>query len=126
MRACCWTMLSLTLLACLVPLIAQDQEEDPLTGFPPPTRMESRQGYPGHADVITHRRIVKDAHAKCIQVEYNPDQSSESENAACLLRYDTGEKYRLNFKKSIRFPKDGEVYLECLGNKPTRCVIGLW
>jgi len=125
MRARYWSMLSLTLLASLVSLIAQDQEEDPLTGFPAPTRMESRQGYPGQADVVSHRRIVKDAHAKCIQVEYNPGDAGD-ESAACLLRYDTGEKYRLNFKKSIRFPKDGEVYLECLGNKPTRCVIGLW
>jgi hypothetical protein len=119
-----WTVLSLALLASLVPLVAQDQEEDPHTGFPPSTRMESRQGYPGHADVISHRHIAKDTHAKCISVQYNPDQAGES--AACLLRYDTGEKYRLNFKQSIQFVKDGEVYLECLGNKPTRCVIGLW
>lgn len=111
-------------LVSLVPLIAQDQEEDPLTGFPPPTRMESRQGYSGQADVISHRRILKDSHAKCIQVEDHP--SSDEENSACLLRYDKGESYRLNFKKSIRFPRDGEVYLECLGDKPTRCVVGLW
>jgi hypothetical protein len=126
MRARYWSMLSLTLLVGLVPLIAQDEEEDPHTGFPPSTRMESRQGYPDHADVNSHRHMVKDAHAKCISVQDHPGQAGEGENAACLLRYDTGEKYRLNFKKSIRFPKDGEVYLECLGNKPTRCVIGLW
>ena len=124
MRAEYWTMFSLTLLVSLGPLVAQDQEEDPHTGFPPSMRMESRQGFTGQADVISHRHVVKDIHAKCISVQYNPDQASES--AACLLRYDTGEKYRLNFKKSMRFPMDGEVYLECLGNKPTRCAIGLW
>ena len=122
MRARGLSMLLLAFLVSLVPLIAQDQEEDPLTGFPPGTRMESRQGYPGHADVISHRHILKDSHAKCIQVEDRPGEGS----SACLLRYDTGDKYRLNFAKSIRFPKDGEVYLECLGNKPTRCTIGLW
>jgi len=124
MRAHNATMFSLALLVSLVPLIAQDQEDDPLTGFPSSTRMESRQGYPGHADVISHRRVAKDTHAKCIAVQYNPSQVGES--AACLLRYDSGEKYQLGFKKSIQFPKDGEIYLECLGNQPTRCVIGLW
>ena len=47
MKARNWNSLSLILLVSLVPLIAQDQEEDPHTGFPPSTRMESRQGYPG-------------------------------------------------------------------------------
>ena len=118
------TMLLLALVASLEPLVAQDQEEDPHTGFPPSTRMESRQGFPGQSDVVSHRRVAKDGHAKCISVRYNPEQPGET--AACLLRYDTGEKYRLDFKKSMRFAKDGEVYLECLGNKPTSCVVGLW
>jgi len=118
------TMLSLTLLVSLVHLTAQDQEDDPHKGFRPSMRMESRLGYPGHADVITHRHIAKDTHAKCIQVESHPGQADDG--AACLLRYDTGEKYRLNFVESLRFPRDGEVYLECSGTKPARCVIGLW
>jgi len=119
-----WSMLSLTFLVSLVYLTAQDQEDDPHKGFGPSMRMESRQGYPDHADVITHRHIAKDTHAKCITVESNPGQADDG--AACLLRYDTGEKYRLNFVESMRFPKDGVVYLECLGTKPARCVIGLW
>jgi hypothetical protein len=123
-RALYWTMVSLTILVGVVQLIAQDQEDDPRTGFPPSTRMETRQGYPDRADIISHRHIAKDTHAKCIQVEDHPGQGTES--AACVLRYDTGEKYRLEFYKSMRFAKDGEVYLDCSGNKPVRCVVGLW
>ena len=124
MRALCPSILLLAILAIPLTLIAQDQQEGPLTGFPPPTRMETRQGYPGQADVVSHRHTLKGSHAKCILVEDHPGQADE--NAACLLRYDTGDKHRLNFNDSIRFAKDGEIYLECLGNKPTRCVVGLW
>jgi hypothetical protein len=117
------SILLLALLVSLVSLIARGQEEDPHTGFPH-SRLESRQGYPDHADVISHRHVSPETHARCIQVEDHPSQAADS--AACLLKYDTGEKYRLNAGKSMQFPKDGEVYLECLGSKPTRCVVGLW
>ncbi len=116
-------MLSIIVVIGLVPLIAQD-DEDPHTGFSPSMRMESREGNPGHSDVISRRHVSADNHARCIQVEDHGGPASGG--GACLLKYDTGEKLQLNFGKSTRFPKDGEVYLECLGTKPTYCVVGLW
>jgi hypothetical protein len=125
MKACCWRLLFLIFLVTHASLPAQDQsDQDPHKGFAPWMRMESRQGYPEQADVISHRHMAKDTHAKCIQVRYRPKLGDNS--AACLLRYDSGDKYELKFDETMRFPKEGEVYLECLGNKPTRCAIGLW
>lgn len=107
------------------PTFSQEQPNAaPRYGFPPSSRMESRQGQDGQPDVISHRHIPKYTQAKCIQVEHHPKQGDDG--AACLLRLDSGEKYKLKYGESVRFSKDDDAFLECLGDKPTRCMIGLW
>lgn len=93
-------------------------------GFPPDTRMESRQGYPGDSDVIAHKFVSKATNLMCIEVEHHPKQ--DDDGAACLLRFQDGTKQTVNFNETTQAPSDGEVYLECLGDKPTKCVVGLY
>jgi len=99
-------------------------DENPPYGYPPDSRMESRFGQPDRADVIAHKHLSKGTHLKCIQVEHNP-QRDEGE-VACLVKFEEGDKYTLHFGESMKSSKDGEVYLECLGGKPSRCVVGTW
>lgn len=106
-------------------LVSQGKQDDPNL-FPPKIRMESRQGFQDQRDVVSHHHIAQNTYAKCISVQYNPEQERGAERAACILRYDTGEKYKLDFNEGMRFSKAGEIYLQCLGNKPIRCVVGFW
>ena len=87
-------------------------------------RIESRQGQPGQPDLISHKHVSKGAHLKCIQVEHNPKHADDG--AACIVRFDGGDKKILTFGNTMRIPKDGEVYLECSGDRPTHCAVGIW
>jgi hypothetical protein len=100
------------------------QHEDPPYGFPPNSRVESWQGRSDQPDIIGHRHIAKETHLKCINAEHHPKHPDDG--GACLARFEGGEKYTLNVGESMRAPKDGELFLECLGDKPTRCVVGVW
>jgi hypothetical protein len=91
---------------------------------PPKDRIESRQGYPGATDVIAHKVVSKDTHARCTQVEHHP--KSDDDGAACLLRLANGGKFVLKFGQTKEIPVDGEIFLECLGDKPTKCSLGLY
>lgn len=93
-------------------------------GFPPDKRIESRQGYSANTDVIAHRFVPKGTNLMCIQVEHHPKQ--DDDGAACLLRFQEGSKQTVGFHETTQAPISGEVYLECLGDKPTKCVIGLY
>lgn len=93
-------------------------------GFPPESRMESRQGREGQPDVIAHRPVVKGTHFKCLQVESYP--KSVEAVAACILRFESGLRTKLDFGQSTAAPEAGEVHLECSGDKPTRCTVGLY
>jgi len=86
--------------------------------------MQSRQGYPDQPDVISHRRVAKNTKVTCIRVQYNPVQGAD-ETAACLIRFE-GEKRRLKYNETIRLAKNADLYLECLGGRPTECDAGLW
>jgi len=117
------------LVATWVPKLAAEhgqEDVDSHNGFPPATRIESRQGFPGKADVISHKRLAKNTRAKCISVQYNPEQTQDGETPACLLRFSDGKKHALRFNETLRLAKEQEVYLECLGGKPAACVVGVW
>lgn len=86
--------------------------------------LESKQGQPGKPDVIDHGRALKGVHLRCTQVESNPRQGNDSR--ACILRFEGTDAITLGFGRSLQVPKDGEGYLECLGDKPTRCTLGIW
>lgn len=93
-------------------------------GFPPEKRMQSRQGYPGQADVVAHRLISKGTHLMCMQVESHPKQ--EDDGAACLVKFKDGSNRTLKFHDTIELKNSSEVSLECLGDKPTKCTVGLF
>lgn len=101
------------------------QGESPRYGFPPESRLESRYGQHGQADVTAHKHVSKGTHLKCIMVEQNP-QHDRGVEAACLLRFEGGDKYTLYNSESMKSPGDAEVYLECAGGKPSRCTVGTW
>jgi len=86
--------------------------------------VESKQGLPGEPDVISHKHVSKGAHLKCIQLEHYPKRIDDG--AACLLKFKPGNKYTLRQGESMEVPKDSDVYLECPGDKPTRCTVGIW
>jgi hypothetical protein len=92
--------------------------------IPPSSRIESRQGQPGRQDAIGHKRVSKGTSLKCIEVEHHLKQGEDG--AACLVRFERGDKYTLKHGESMQAPKDSEVDLECLGDKPTRCIVGVW
>ncbi|HEV7217456.1 MAG TPA: hypothetical protein VGN39_01185 [Terriglobales bacterium] len=93
-------------------------------GFPPESRLTSRQGYSGQEDVIDHKSVSKGTHLLCLQVEHHPKQTDDG--AACFLRFQNGDKHTLKFGETMQANSDGEVYLECLGDKPTKCTAGLY
>jgi hypothetical protein len=93
-------------------------------GFPPSARLVSRQGWPGEQDVIAHKHISKGTHFKCIQVEHHPKGKDDA--AGCLLRFDQGGGQTLPYGKETEAAVDSDVYLECTGDKPTKCTVGLW
>jgi hypothetical protein len=124
MKAQFWFFSFLFFSVAIAPTAQAQERESPPYGFPPESRLESHQGQPDEPDVIGHRHIAKDVHLKCIQVEHHPKQGDDG--AACLLRFEGADKYTLKFGDSMRAPREGEMYLECLGDKPTRCTVGMW
>lgn len=86
--------------------------------------MESRQGQPGLPDIVAHRQVTKDTHLKCVKIEHNPKQAGD--RPGCLLRFEDGDRRMLSFGEWFRSPKNGELYLECAGDRPTRCTVVLW
>lgn len=94
------------------------------TGFPPEQRMQTRQGFAGERDVIAHKAIAKGTHLQCLQVEHHSNQ--DNDHAACQLKFQDGTTHTLEFDQITQAPCDGEVYLECLGGKPRKCVVGLY
>lgn len=74
--------------------------------------------------MVAHKRVAVGTRLKCIQVEHNP-QHDQGETA-CVLRFEGGERYTLHFGETMKSSKNGDVYLECLGGKPSRCVVGTW
>ena len=112
--------ISLLLLSSAVSLAWPQQSN----GFPPSTRIESRQGRPGEPDVISHQHGSKGTRLECIQVEHHPKHVDDG--AACILKFEGGDKYSLKHGESMQAPKESEVYLECAGDKPTRCTVGVW
>ena len=93
-------------------------------GFPPNSRLESSEGQPNQPDVIAHKFASKGTNFKCTLIESHPKRPED--DAACVLRFENGKKEIVGHGKSTQAEKDGEVYLECSGDKPTRCVVGLW
>jgi len=126
MLICCIAFVSTILLSGAISFARQSQQDEwPRYGFPPESRIESRYGQPGQADVTAHKHVSKDLHLKCIKVEHNP-QHDDGATAACVLKFDGGNKHTLHYGEAIKSPKDGEVYLECLGGRPALCEVGTW
>jgi len=121
---CCVTLSLVFLSATFTLKLKAQQNGDPPYGFPPSSRVESRQGQPDQPDVIGHRHISKGNHLKCILVEHHPKHVDDG--AACLVKFDDGDKFTLKSTESMRAPKDGEMSLECLGDRPVRCTVGTW
>jgi hypothetical protein len=101
-----------------------NDDYDSKRGFPPESRIESSQGQPDRPDVISHKYLSKGIRMKCIQVEHHPKQPDDG--AACVAKFEGYAQYTLKFGEVMRAPKDSEVYVECAGDKPTRCTIGVW
>ena len=111
-------------IALLIPITLGSIAFGQQNGFPPDKRIESRQGYPAAADVISHKFVSKGTHMMCMHVQSHPKQGDDG--AACLLKFQDGSKKTLDLHETMQAPSDGEVYLECLGDKPTKCAVGLY
>src|SRR5262249_1920218 len=98
------------------------QETEPATILS--SQFESRQGRHGKPDVIAHKYVPKGASLRCVLSERYPDHPDEP--AGCVVTFKSGEKVTLPPGERTKAPEDGEVYLECLGHKPTRCVVRVW
>jgi len=48
------------------------------------------------------------------------------EVALLLLSISDGSGHTLQFRDELQATNDGEVSLECLGDRPSRCVVGLY
>lgn len=113
---------ALTLLFCLFALgYTVCQTEAPKICRP---FLRSWQGQPEKPDRIDHKPASKGANLVCYQVESYPKQGDDGR--ACLLTFQDGSKSKLNFKESLRVAKDDEISLQCLGDKPTLCSVGIW
>jgi hypothetical protein len=100
------------------------QAEYPSSGVPRSQWLESHQGYSDRPDVIAHKRILKGSHLACTQLEHHPKHVNDG--SACVLKFENGDKQTLPIQLETRAPADGEVYLECAGDKPTSCTIWWW
>ncbi len=118
-----FVLLMTTALSAFVVAQATDDDYDRRQGFPPESRIESSQGQPDTPDAISHKYVSKGTRMKCIQVEHRPKQ--EDDGAACVARFRGYANYTLKFGEVTRAPKDSELYVECAGDKPTRCTIGV-
>jgi len=126
MRVYRWMVMSILSASCCGALAQANyrQAEYPRTGIPRSQSIESRQGYPNKPDVIAHKHIAKGTHLACSQVEHYPKHVDDG--AACVLKFENGEKQTLGFGLESKVPADGEMYLECAGDKPTSCTVWWW
>jgi hypothetical protein len=121
-----WASLSLFVLCTPMAFFGQSQTDDhPKYGLPLAGRFSSRQGWPGKSDVIGHKHISKGAGIECSSAEYHPKPIAPTVGA-CLVKFENGDKKTLASGQTTRAPIDGEVYLECLGDQPTSCEVGVW
>lgn len=88
----------------------------------PSSFIESRQGNdPEGPDVIGHRTVFHGDTVFCMLVSvYDESQVSST---ACVIRFGDGPKHTLAFNESMPVTEDSEIYLECAGDKPRRCVV---
>ncbi len=116
-----FVLLLTTALSAFVAAQATNDDYDRRQGFPSESRIESSQGQPDTPDVISHKYVSKGTRMKCIQVEHHPKQ--EDDGAACVARLRAYANYTLKFGEVMRAPNDSELYVECAGDKPTRCTL---
>lgn len=117
-------LFSVFVLAILLAMVAlASGQEVNRRGFPPDKEIESREGYPERADLIAHKHVAKGTHMQCLSVQSHPKHGDDGQ--ACLIKVD-GHTQRLNFHETTQMAADGEVYLECLGDRPTKCVLGFY
>jgi hypothetical protein len=120
MRNVFLALISLPCLCAPLPLVCQAR----LTHDPPSPFLESWQGEPDTPDFIDHKRVAKGAHLTCYSIRSSPKNGDDKH--ACSLSLMDGTKHMLCLNESIQVLKDDEASLECLGDKPTRCKVGIW
>lgn len=120
MRNYFFALISLACLCTPLPLVCQTR----LTHDPPSPFLESWQGEPDMPDFIDHKQVSKGAHLTCYSVRSYPKNGDDKH--ACLLILKDGTKHMLCLNESIQVSKDDEALLDCLGDKPTRCKVGIW
>jgi hypothetical protein len=59
-------------------------------------------------------------------IGYAIEPQGNDDGKACVLNFTDGNKRTLAFGESMQVLTDGEVNLECLGEKPTRCSVSVW
>jgi hypothetical protein len=85
--------------------------------------LESRQGgWEDKPDGIDHKLASKGTTLVCYAAGSHPKDGDDG--CACHLRFADGTEQTLKFKESIQVSKDGDVSLDCVGDKPTRCAVG--
>ena len=110
----------LTSLLCLyAPMALGQLAHNPWSPF-----LRSVQGQHDKRDVVDHKRVSQGANLVCYSIESHPRQGDDGK--ACLLKFVDAGTHVLSFKDSIKVTKDDEVYLECLGDRPTTCQVGIW
>jgi hypothetical protein len=86
--------------------------------------IETRQGnYPGGPEVTGHRPVSKGDSLKCVLVAVYDEAHSSS--TSCVLKLAKHGDYTLAGGQSMQSPAQGELYLECSGDKPRRCIVQL-
>lgn len=120
MRSYVTALTSVALLYAPVSIVCQAR----LTHDPPRPFLESWQGEPDIPDFTDHKQVSKGAHLTCYSVRSYPKNGDDGH--ACSLTLKDGVKHTLNLDDSIEVSKDDEASLECLGDKPTRCKVGIW
>jgi len=97
-------------------------EQDDSKTIQPTFRIETRQGnYHGNSDVTGHGPVSKGDSLKCVLVGVYDETHSSS--TSCVLRFAKHGDYTLAGGKSLQSPEQGELYLECSGDKPRRCIV---
>jgi hypothetical protein len=71
--------------------------------------------------MIGHGKVSQGDTMMCMLVEVY-DESHQS-STACMIRLGDGPKHTLTFNESTPAPQDSDIYLECAGDKPRRCMV---
>lgn len=106
-------------LCCAAALPGQDE--------PRPARhtsfIESRQGnHPDEPDIIGHASVSRSDSLMCMLVGVYDETHQAS--TACVVEFrDKNAKYTLTSGQSMQSPADGELFLECAGQVPRRCMV---